>query len=94
MARERAKDLHFRRENRIGGCTLSQIFVRGLAGNNRIYELDVREESVKDLKLLIELAENISSSKQRLIFCGKQLRDEMTLADYNIQQHANLDLKI
>jgi hypothetical protein len=44
--------------------------------------------TVEDLKKLIAKAEGIPVDQQRLIYSGKQLEDQRTLADYNIVDKA------
>ena len=68
------------------------IFVKTTDG--KTISLDVEpSDSIAKVKEIIEKTENIPKSQQKIIFADKQLEDNKTLADYNINQESTLQLE-
>ena len=70
-----------------------QIFIKTLVG--RTITLDVEQNNtIRDVKEKIQDKEGIESFSIILIFAGKKLEHDKTLADYNIQKESTLHLII
>ena len=71
----------------------AQIFVKNLAGKTITLDVDLLDK-VGKLKEQIKDREGIATNEQRLIFGGKQMTDQNTLAFYNIQKHNTIVISL
>ena len=68
------------------------IHVKSLTGNTITLEV-VPSETIENIKCRIWNKEGITPDQQRLVFRGKHLEDDHTLADYSIQKNSILLLQ-
>lgn len=69
-----------------------QLFIKTLEGESDSVLVDMKTDTVLRLKKLITGLFEIPVSEQRLIFCGKEMENEMKLNDFGLSDGTSIHL--
>lgn len=68
-----------------------QIFIKNMGGDIKTYEVE-DTDTVAQLKQKIHDKDGVPPTQQRLVFNGKELDDDKTMADYQMDEHSTVHL--
>ena len=71
-----------------------QLFIKTLNGDTITIQANLTDKILTIKEKIQKKQDNLLPSHQRLIYGGKQLEDDKTLMDYNIQSEATLHLVV
>ena len=69
-----------------------QLFIKTLEGESDSVLVDMKTDTVLRLKKLITGLFEIPISEQRLIFCGKEMKNEMKLNEFGLSDGTSIHL--
>ena len=67
------------------------IFIKTLTGKTLVLYV-AQKDTIAYVKFLVQIQEGIPPEEQRIVFAGKQLEDNRTIGDYNIEKENTLHL--
>lgn len=68
-----------------------EIFIKTVAGQSITLEVEL-SDSIQSVKEKIQDHTGTPPDHQRLIFLGRQLQDDKTLADYGIEKESTIEI--